>query len=183
MYRFCKYRAEFGELLFSRLDHIRASLEVAADTLHPEWRDLLQVIQQDTPPVYHGHPHEWVTTTRNDGRALPLDSTYGHLQSQLPNGFQYRFIDDCVLDSSIYGTDPRRVPGLNNPDICALCHERQSDEVQKNQCMCFPALFGGVRGPVPVQIFCTNGKNNGVVARCVSHLPIQYPRSKQLTIN
>ena len=178
MYRFCKYRAEFGDLLFSRLGHIRSSLEVAADTLHPEWRDLLQVIQQDSPRVYHGHPHEWVTTGSTDKPALPLDSTYEHLQSQLPNGLQYRFIDECVLDSSIYGTtDPRRVPGLDNPDICALCHERQSDEVQKNQCMCFPALFGGVRGPVPVQIFRTaNGKNNGVVARCVRGPPLlPYP--------
>ncbi|KAL4985941.1 hypothetical protein BDW68DRAFT_198348 [Aspergillus falconensis] len=165
VYRFCKYRNEFGEGLFSRLRHIRSSLEVVADTLHPGWRDLLKVVQQDTPAAYHGHPHEWVTTTEADGPALPLASTYGHLN--LPSGFQYEFIDECVLDKTVFGdTDPRKVPELDE-DTCPVCHERQSDEIKENQCTCFPALFGGVRAPVPVQIFrTTNGKNNGVVARC-----------------
>ncbi|KAI9375784.1 hypothetical protein BJX61DRAFT_493067 [Aspergillus egyptiacus] len=164
VYRFCKYRTEFGDALFSRLRQIASALELAADTLHPGWRDLLTVVQQDnTQPVYHGHPHEWVVVP--DGPAVPLASTYGHLQ--LPNGFQYRFIDECVLDPQVFGTDdPRRVPELN-PDICPVCHERQSDEVEDNLCMCFPALFGGIRTPVPVQIFQTStGKNNGVIARC-----------------
>ncbi|KAL4979520.1 hypothetical protein BDW66DRAFT_168598 [Aspergillus desertorum] len=165
VYRFCKYRNEFGEGLFSRLRHIRSSLEVAADTLHPGWRDLLKVIQQDTPAVYHGHPHEWVTTSTAEGPTLPLASTYGHLN--LPCGFQYEFIDECVLDQTAFGdTDPRKVPGLDE-DTCPVCHERQSDDIRENQCMCFPALFGGIRGPEPIQIFrTTNGKNNGVVARC-----------------
>ncbi|KAL4802395.1 hypothetical protein BDV18DRAFT_164218 [Aspergillus unguis] len=163
VYRFCKYRNEFGEGLFSRLRHIRSGLEVAADTLHPGWRDLLKVIQQDSAPVYHGHPHESVITD-GAGPAVPLASTYEHLQ--LPNGFQYRFVDDCVLDTNIFQTDPRRVPDLN-PEICLTCHEVQSDNITVNQCMCFPALFGSNRSPPPVQIFrTTNGKNNGVVARC-----------------
>ncbi|KAF7591187.1 hypothetical protein BBP40_001902 [Aspergillus hancockii] len=46
VYRFCKYRTGFGDGFSTRLRHIRSSLEVAADTLHPEWRDLLQVIGQ-----------------------------------------------------------------------------------------------------------------------------------------
>ncbi|KAL4917038.1 hypothetical protein BDW62DRAFT_211547 [Aspergillus aurantiobrunneus] len=162
VYRFCKYRSAFDETLFSRLRQIRTAVEVAADTLHPGWRALLQVVQQETPRVYHGHPHEWVVTTAEDP-ALPLASTYGHLH--LPNGFTYRFIDDCVLDPRVYSEDPRRVPGFD-PDTCPVCHERQSDDIQTNQCECFPALFGGIRGPIPVQIFrTTSGKNNGVVAR------------------
>lgn len=103
----------------------------------------------------------------SEGSAIPLASTYGHLG--LPQGFQYQFIDECVLDTAVFGTqDPRRVPELD-PDVCLVCKERQSDEIEKNQCLCFPALFGGVRHPVPVQVFRTStGKNNGVIARCVS---------------
>ncbi|GKZ47209.1 hypothetical protein AbraIFM66951_010560 [Aspergillus brasiliensis] len=139
------------------------NFEVAADTLHPGWRDLLQVIRQDASRVYHGHPHEWVTVS--EGAAIPLASTYEHLD--LPRGFQYQFVDECVLDTAVFGTqDPRRVPELDH-DVCLVCKARQSDEIEKNQCLCFPALFGGVRHPVPVQVFRTStGKNNGVIARC-----------------
>ncbi|KAI2991445.1 hypothetical protein CBS147344_1588 [Aspergillus niger] len=163
IYRFCKYRTEFGEGLFTRLRHLQSSFEVAADTLHPGWRDLLQVIRQNTSCVYHGHPHEWVNMS--EGAAVPLASTYEHLD--LPQGLQYQFIEECVLDRTHFGThDPRRVPELD-PDLCLVCKERQSDEIQKNQCLCFPALFGGVRHPVPVQVFRTStGKNNGIIARC-----------------
>ncbi|KAI9036992.1 SET domain-containing protein [Aspergillus affinis] len=162
VYRFCKYRTGFGEGLSTRLRHIRSSLELAVDTLHPEWRDLLQVIGQVEAPRYHGHPHEWVTVTGEP--AVPLASTYAHLH--LPNGFQYQFIDECVIDCAAFGTDdPRQVPGPD-PETCPVCAQRQSDEIEKNQCTCFPALFGGIRGTVPVQLFrTTSGKNNGVVAR------------------
>ncbi|KAF4180084.1 hypothetical protein CNMCM7927_001469 [Aspergillus lentulus] len=163
VYRFCKYRTGFGEGFSTRLRHIRSSLEVAADTLHPEWRDLLHVIGQgDTRRQYHGHPHEWVTVTGEP--ALPLRATYAHLN--LPNGFHYRFIEEGVLDTTIFGEeDPRRVPDLD-PDVCQVCKSKQADDVEQNQCSCFPALFGGVKGPAPVQIFSTaSGKNNGVVAR------------------
>lgn len=179
VYRFCKYRTGFGEGFSTRLRHIRSSLEVAADTLHPDWRDLLQVIGQQETRQYHGHPHEWVTVT---GRpAVPLSSTYEHLQ--LPNGFHFRFIDECVLDTAAFGTeDPRRVPEID-PDVCLVCKERQSDEIEKNHCSCFSTLFGGVRNPVPVQLFhTTSGKNNGVIARSVSsailtqiRLTLSYP--------
>ncbi|KAL4931659.1 SET domain-containing protein [Aspergillus undulatus] len=163
VYRFCKYRSEFGEVLFSRLRHIRSGLEVAADTLHPGWRDMLRVIQQDTSAVYYGNPHEWVITAED--AALPLASTYGNLN--LPDGFKYQFVDECVLDETVFAAkDPRRVSELD-PDVCPVCHEKQSDAVTENQCSCYPTLFGGVHGPIPVQIFRTaNGKNNGVVACC-----------------
>lgn len=108
--------------------------------------------------------------------AVPLASTYAHLD--LPNGFQYRFIDECVIDTAVFGTDdPRLVAGLD-PETCPVCQQRQSDEIEKNQCSCFPTLFGGIRGPVPVQLFRTiNGKNNGVVARTV-RLPSPFPPPK-----
>jgi hypothetical protein len=126
----------------------------------------LHVIGQgDTRRQYHGHPHEWVTVTGEP--ALPLQATYAHLN--LPNGFHYRFIEECVVDTAVFGSeDPRLVPDLD-PDICQVCKSNQADDVEQNQCSCFPTLFGGVKGPAPVQIFSTaSGKNNGVVARVVS---------------
>ena len=172
VYRFCKYRTGFGDGFATRLRHLWSALEVAADTLHPEWRDLLRVIGQEEPCRYHGNPHEWVIVPGSE-LAVPLSSTYGHLN--LPHGFQYRFIDDCELDERVFGTgDPRAVTELEATDTCQVCKGRQSDEIETNQCSCFPTLLGGVRGPAPVQIFHTaNGKNNGVVARYVGlHSPI-----------
>ena len=130
----------------------------------------MQVIGQEEPCRYHGHPHEWVIVPGGES-AVPLSSTYGHLN--LPHGFQYRFIDDCGLDARVFGTDdPRVVTKLENTDTCQVCKGRQSDVIQTNQCSCFSTLFGGVRSPAPVQILHTaNGKNNGVVARYVS---LQY---------
>lgn len=167
VYRFCKYRTGFGDGFATRLRHLRSAFEVAADTLHPEWRDLLHVIGQGEPRRYHGHPHEWVTVPGGEA-AVPLGSTYGHLD--LPHGFQYRFIDDCILDPRVFGTDdPRVVTELDNTDTCQVCKERQSDVIEENQCSCFPSLFGAARSPAPVQVFHTaSGKNNGVVARSVS---------------
>ncbi|KAI2704637.1 hypothetical protein CBS147354_9631 [Penicillium roqueforti] len=163
IYRVCKYRIGFDNGLLSQLRHIASSLEVAADTLHPGWRDLLRVVSQNGSCRYAGHPHEWVTV--DTGPALPLKSTYSHLK--LPNGFDYQFVDDCVIDHNVFGgDDPRR--GLEiDPDICQLCKEQQTDDVISNRCSCFPALFGGVRYSLPVQVYHTaSGKNNGVIARC-----------------
>ncbi|KGO64372.1 hypothetical protein PITC_022710 [Penicillium italicum] len=138
-------------------------LEAATDTLHPGWRDLLRVVSQNAFCRYAGHPHEWVTV--DTGPALPLKSTYSHLK--LPNGFDYQFVDDCVIDHNVFGgDDPRRRLEID-PDICQLCKEQQTDDVISNRCSCFPALFGGVRCSLPVQLYHTaSGKNNGVIARC-----------------
>ncbi|KAL1978521.1 hypothetical protein VTN31DRAFT_1380 [Thermomyces dupontii] len=162
VYRFCKYRVGFDEGLTTRLRSMADAIEVAADTLHPNWRDLLQVIGQGGSPRYHGHPHEWVIMP--SGPAVPLASTYEHLD--LPGGFQFQFIDECVIDRNVFGdADPRVVP-LDDPDICQVCKERQSDDPKLNRCSCFPTWFGSPRYPVPVQLFhTTNGKNNGVIAR------------------
>ncbi|KAJ5190591.1 SET domain-containing protein [Penicillium cinerascens] len=163
VYRFCKYRIGFDNGLTTRLRHTAFSLEVAADTLHPGWRDLLHVINQNESCRYSGHPHEWVTV--DTGPALPLKSTYSHLA--LSNGFNYEFVDDCMIDREVFGEDdPRRGLGID-PGICQTCKERQSDDGISNHCSCFPSLFGGVRHPPPVQLYHTaSGKNNGVIARC-----------------
>lgn len=156
----------------SRLRHIASSLEVAADTLHPGWRDLLRVVSQNGSCRYSGHPHEWVTL--DTGPALPLKTTYRHLT--LPNGFNYKFVNDCVIDPSVFGgDDPRRGQEID-PDICRLCKEQQTDDVISNHCSCFSALFGGVRYLPPVQLYNTaSGKNNGVIARCVRRMQISHP--------
>lgn len=43
-----------------RLQRLRPRFEVAADTLHPQWRALLSVIGASSNRVYNGHPHDWV---------------------------------------------------------------------------------------------------------------------------
>ncbi|PQE15006.1 SET domain protein [Rutstroemia sp. NJR-2017a BVV2] len=157
VYRFCKYRTGFTSSFSTQLRHLRPSIEVAADTLHPEWRDLLLVIGQTEPRKYHGHPHEWVIP-RGGAPAVPLASTYR-------DGFQYEFIEACRIDAGVFGEeDPRRVEGVD-AEVCGVCGERQADEVERNRCLCFPSLFGCVRAPAPVQVFHTPGKNNGVIAR------------------
>lgn len=71
--------------------------------------------------------------------------------------------------------DPRRVPGID-PEVCQICKEKQSDDVISNHCTCFPAIFGGIRYPPPVQLYSTaSGKNNGVIARCVCCVSLLLP--------
>ncbi|KAK2782281.1 hypothetical protein FQN53_000097 [Emmonsiellopsis sp. PD_33] len=161
VYRFCKYRTGFDEAFISRLRQLKSSFEVAADTLHPEWRQLLLVIGQGSPPVYVGHPNEWVIT--NGEMAMPLAATYPHI----PGDFVYQFIEECVLDRDTFGAhDPRLVPDID-PSKCLECSQYQSDHVQTNRCMCFPSLYGNPKSPPPLQIFqTTTGKNNGVITRC-----------------
>ncbi|KAJ6134484.1 SET domain-containing protein [Penicillium sp. IBT 18751x] len=163
VYRLCKYRIGFNDGLATRLRHIASSLEVAADTLHPGWRDLLRIVNQNEQRRYSGHPHEWVTV--DSGPALPLKNTYSHLS--LPGGFNFEFVNDCVIDQEVFGLeDPRREPEID-PNICRICKKQQADDMVSNHCSCFPTLFGSVRYPPPVQIYHTaSGKNNGVVARC-----------------
>lgn len=162
VYRFCKYRIGFDEGLTQQLEHMRHGLEVAADTLHPGWRELLGVVGQESRLHYAGHPHEWVIF--GDTPAAPLRSTYRHLQWDA--GFQ--FVDECVIDQAVFrGCDPRRMPEID-PTICPTCQQQQSDDVRVNRCTCFPTLFGGLKIQPAVQIFNTgNAKNNGVLARLV----------------
>ncbi|KAH8707615.1 hypothetical protein GQ44DRAFT_743255 [Phaeosphaeriaceae sp. PMI808] len=161
IYRFCKYRVGFEKEAMRRLRNLRKRLEVAADTLHPHWRQLLAIIGESQALRYPGNPHEWVVY--EDGSdPVPLRQTY-QLQDPL---FSFEHIEESIVDNSVWGCDdPRWIPQQNaitRPNgvyICALCSEQQSDEPQSNSCYCFPSLFGCVK------LYRTaDGKNNGLVA-------------------
>ena len=165
IYRFCKYRGGFGKNLTTRLGRLRPSLEVAADTIHPDWRKLLAIIGQDTQKLYSGHPHDWVVC---DGMPpVALKTTY----TQWYPDFSFTHLEDSVLDQLAWGRDdPRQISGTNTA-FCNDCGYFQSNNVSSNECRCFPELYGACKAPVPVQVFRTPlGKNNGLIARCVSFL-------------
>jgi hypothetical protein len=92
IYRFCKYRVGFGKVLSTRLGRLQSSLEVAADTIDPEWRQLLSIIGQDTPTVSSGHPHDWVVS--DNGNPVCLASTY----TQWFPDFESRHLEESALD-------------------------------------------------------------------------------------
>jgi ATP-dependent RNA helicase DDX49/DBP8 len=168
IYRFCKYRVGFDKEAMRRLKNLRKRLEVAADTLHPFWRDLLAIVGERNVLCYPGHPHEWVVS--EDGAdPIPLRQTY----LQYDPHFSFEHIEESVIDESVWGCeDPRWMPQDNaitracGAYVCALCNERQSDEPKLNACFCFPSLFGCVkRKPPLVQVYRTaDGKNNGLTA-------------------
>jgi ATP-dependent RNA helicase DDX49/DBP8 len=168
IYRFCKYRVGFDKDAMRRLQHLRPRLEVAADTLHPHWRQVLAIVGESPTLKYTGHPHDWVVF--DDGsEPAPLRSTY----LQYDPYFNFEHIDESVIDEDAWGCeDPRWMPQSNavarksDKFICAACGEEQSDDPKLNSCYCFPLLFGCVkRGPAPIQVFRTgDGRNNGVMA-------------------
>jgi ATP-dependent RNA helicase DDX49/DBP8 len=164
IYRFCKYRVGFGKAFSTKLGRLQSSLEVAADTVHPEWRKLLQIIGQESPTIYHGHPHDWVVS--ENAKPVPLASTY----RQWYPDFQFRQLQESELDEAVWGIeDPRRVSGTV---FCGECGYLQSAIVATNECRCFPEIYGGCKAPSPIQVFrAATGKNNGLVARCVRLLP------------
>ncbi|KAF1938567.1 DEAD-domain-containing protein [Clathrospora elynae] len=168
IYRFCKYRVGFDKDAMRRLGNLRKRLEVAADTLHPHWRQLLAIVGESQTLQYQGHPHEWVVF-ENGSDPVPLRQTY---QLHDPY-FAFEHIEESVIDESVWGCeDPRWTPQSNavartgGAYVCALCNEPQSDDPKENSCFCFPSLFGCVkRKPPPVQVYRTpDGKNNGLVA-------------------
>lgn len=168
IYRFCKYRVGFDQNAMRRLRNLRKRLEVAADTLHPHWRQLLAIVGKSQMLQYPGHPHEWVVF-EDGSNPVPLRQTY-----QDPGRyFVFEHIDESIVDESVWGCeDPRWIPQpnsiarTNGQYICASCGEQQSDDPKSNACFCFPSLFGCVkRRPPPIQVYRTSdGKNNGLVA-------------------
>lgn len=140
-------------------------MEVAADTLHPNWRQLLAIVGEPTQRAFTGHPHDWVV--HQDGSdPIPLRSTYLEYDPQ----FTFEHIDECILDTASWGADdPRWIPPPNTAvciagtNVCDLCGQLQSNEGALNACKCFPGFFGGPRLPSAVQIFRTsNERNNGL---------------------
>ncbi|OLN88063.1 SET domain-containing protein [Colletotrichum chlorophyti] len=170
LYRFCKYRVGFNPDSMQRLRSLRPRIEVAADTLHPTWRQLLMIVGEPSQRRFHGHPHDWVV--RQDGSdPVPLRSTYLEYDPY----FSFEQLEHSVMDMSAWGTDdPRWVPPINavacvqGMHTCHSCGQEQSEDPKINSCYCFPTLFGsGRRSPCPVQVFRTpDGRNNGLTALC-----------------
>jgi len=164
LYRFCKYRVSFNEESFQAFRALKHRFEVAADTLHPRWRQLLGIVGASTERKYTGHPHDYVIGASNN-EAIPLATTY----HQWDKDFSYTHLNNCQVDEEAWGLyDPRVVQAANahDPHICQLCHERQSDDPPENSCNCFPNLYPQA-GPhiAPVQVYRTpNGRNNGLIA-------------------
>ncbi|PKS10482.1 hypothetical protein jhhlp_002234 [Lomentospora prolificans] len=181
LYRLCKYRVGFNNDGLRQLMASRARFEVAADTLHPNWRQLLAIVGEK-PDGYRftGHPHDWVV--HQDGsEPVHLSSTYLAYDPH----FRFEHLDESVMDTNAWGTDdPRWMPpplpaasttarsgSVIIPDRCDACGMEQSDDPKINNCYCFPSLFRGPRSRPPVQVFhTTNGKRNGVQAL------VQFPR-------
>ncbi|KIV94985.1 hypothetical protein PV10_02694 [Exophiala mesophila] len=168
LYRFCKYRLGFCPQNIATLKRLRLRFEVAADTIHPEWRLLLSIIGKPTTRVYHGHPCDWVVS--KDSPPIPLADTY----SQWTPDFKFEHLEDSTIDEQAWGlidprTENRHVQWtLPRQFSCEKCGSTQSNDVSTNECLCFPALFGsGLRKPCPVQVFRTeDGRNNGLLACC-----------------
>lgn len=161
IYRFCKYRTGFSKNLFSTLGRLQSSFEVAADTIHPSWRQLLQIIGIESSRQYVGHPHDWVVCDTASPETLA--STYNRW---FPD-FHFTHVEQSTLDKRAWSSgDPRRIT-YSSSAICHCCGYVQSNNVAVNECRCFPELYGCNRSPCPVQVFRTGvGKNNGLVARC-----------------
>lgn len=162
LYRFCKYRIGFTKDLNTRLGRSQSSLEVAADTIHPKWRDLLRWVGQESQSRYCGHPHDWVVS--DTGKPVTLASTY----TQWYPDFMFRHLEDSELDEAWGNIDPRG-SSRTITVYCSNCGHLQSDNVSLNECRCFPELYGSCKAPCAVQVFRSGpGKNNGLIARCVS---------------
>jgi hypothetical protein len=163
----------FTEDTYQKLRALRHRFEVAADTLHPRWRQLLGIIGGPTERRYTGHPHSWVVGGPTH-EPNPLPVTY----HQWDQDFHYTHLEESSIDEEVWGQyDPRKVitqpssatstQGEAETYRCDVCGEEQSDDVSENACSCFPNLYGCVKRPgsVPVQVYRTpNGKNNGLLA-------------------
>ncbi|KAI1438321.1 hypothetical protein GGR50DRAFT_488487 [Xylaria sp. CBS 124048] len=171
IYRFCKYRIGFDSESMQRLRNLRPALEAAADTMSPNWRRLLSIVNEPSERIYDGHPHDWVVSL--DGSPpMQLRQTY----LQWDPGFKYEHIDECIIDQAAWGwNDPRWTPPstdaltrVSGRFTCQTCAREQSDNPKRNECYCFPSLFGSAAPtPAPVQVFRTpDGRNNGLMALC-----------------
>ncbi|KAK5733386.1 hypothetical protein LTR17_009758 [Elasticomyces elasticus] len=166
LYRFCKYRVSFTDETFGTLKALRHRFEVAADTIHSHWRQLLSVIGESAKQNYAGHPHDWVVAGPGN-EAIPLPSTY----HQWDKDFSYTHLEEPDIDVEVFGDfDPREVSTRINEGlhVCDSCGELQSDDPKMNHCGCFTSLYGPTKsGYAPVQVFRTpDGKNNGLIACC-----------------
>jgi ATP-dependent RNA helicase DDX49/DBP8 len=162
IYRFCKYRLGFDQDALYKWQRLKSRLEVAADTIQPQWRQALTFVGVTNQVCYNGHPHDWVVGKRKD--PVPLRWTY----RQWDPHFSFEHIQTSVVDTDAFGTyDPRRL--ASGPHfLCTLCRKPQSEAAEKNECECFADLFGpNAHSLPPVQVFSTeDGRNNGLIACC-----------------
>jgi hypothetical protein len=166
LYRLCKYRTDFNAKSMERLGAFRRRFEVAADTLHPSWRQLLALVGENPERRFTGHPHDWVIF-QDGSDPVPLHSTYLKHDPY----FSFQHLDESIIDTRGWaGDDPRWIPPPSAAlslagASCRACSQTQSDDPKVNSCYCFPSLFGGPRPPCPVQVFRTpDGRNNGLQA-------------------
>lgn len=163
VYRLCKYRVGFEKNLTARLERLQSSLEVAADTIHPEWRKLLKFIGIECQPAYTRHPHDWVVC--DTAKPVTLKSTY----MQWDPDFEFSHLEESVIDQAAWGIEDPRMVENSSTVTCRDCGRLQSNNSSINECRCFPELYGCCKAPPPVQVFRTPlGMNNGIIARCVS---------------
>jgi hypothetical protein len=128
---------------------------------------MLTIVGNSSTRVYTGHPHDWVVSDSDE--PVSLKQTYLQYDPQ----FSFTHLDSSVVDVYAFGaSDPRQITALSHQatHICSVCGEKQSEDPVDSTCRCFPNLFGSDKLPVaPVQIFRTkNGRNNGLLACCVS---------------
>ncbi|OQO03182.1 hypothetical protein B0A48_11437 [Cryoendolithus antarcticus] len=161
LYRFCKYRVAFTEETFEVLRSLRHRFEVAADTMHTNWRQLLTIVNGPTTRRYTGHMHSHVVCGPHD-ETIDLPITY----HQWDKDFSYQHLNESCIDEEAWGNYDPRVIQLEGPFTCEACKEVQSDVPTASSCTCFPALYPPVlAGPSPVQVYRTpNGRNNGLLA-------------------
>ncbi|KAH6677020.1 SET domain-containing protein [Plectosphaerella plurivora] len=202
LYRFCKYRVGFTPEAMARLRSLRPRIEVAADTLHPTWRQLLVIVGESPQRRFCGHPHDWVV--RQDGSdPVPLRSTY----LEHDPFFSFEHLEGgSVVDADAWGPDddPRWVPPPNaaacvtGAHVCHSCGQEQSEDPKANSCYCFPTLFGGgsgntitssstTAGPGPASASASasgsgagpssSGTSPGIGARMRNSVPVQVFRT------
>jgi len=162
IYRFCKYRNCFTETAMQDLQRLQTRFEVAADTIHPKWRQLLTVVGESSDRKYNGHPHDWVVSQTNG--PLSLRQTYLRWN---PN-WEFEHLDQSIIDGDSWNDiDPRGTLTAQSDSVfmCSRCNEIQSDQPELNVCHCFPNLYGGIKVASPTQVYRTpNGRNNGLIA-------------------
>lgn len=180
LYRFCKYRVGFTSANMATLRHFRNRFEVAADTLHPSWRQLLKLVGEPGETMYTGHPHDWVVSVgrKAEEHPVPLQDTY----RQWDSSFTFEHLQLSIIDGNVWGEfDPRlacrkvtQSSGQQSLSVssftCRRCSGTQSMNLEVNDCHCYSQYFGpGHHDPSPVQVFRTeNGRNNGLIACRVS---------------
>ncbi|KAK5215742.1 hypothetical protein LTR47_011307 [Exophiala xenobiotica] len=102
LYSFCKYRLGFMPQNMSALTRLRTRFEVAADNIHPEWRELLSVVGEQSSCVYRGQPCDWVVSRSSP--PVPLADTY----SQWDPHFSLKHLEESVIDEKTWDwMDPR----------------------------------------------------------------------------